>query len=253
MALVVLAENISTAGIHEIRADAQYLLTSIAKPARAKRGATCSYGFSTRAITSLSVLCGSRVSGEVRSLRRNQKSVAPHSLTCEQGRHDCGGPFKPGKCCQKAIDGVAWQVRLRIVEANLAAISGQPKREFLPPLTPSYRKTRQEKRNELLETIASMGHLIRRRWDRREIYRCARCGRAGCLQRGGLSSRRVPQSWHGTTIDGWKSPPRDPIALFQVYSDVEDPFATVVRWMPGKVTGTNGVGTTCQRSTTPTN
>ena len=39
MALVVLAENISTAGIHEIRADAQYLLTSIAKPARAKRGA----------------------------------------------------------------------------------------------------------------------------------------------------------------------------------------------------------------------
>ena len=77
--------------------------------------ATCSYGFSTRATTSLSVLCGSRVSGEVTSLRRNGKSVAPHSLTCEQGRNDCGGPFKPGKCCQKAIDGVA---RLRIVEAK---------------------------------------------------------------------------------------------------------------------------------------
>ena len=39
MALVVLAENISTAGIYEIRVDVQYLLTSIAQPAKAKRGA----------------------------------------------------------------------------------------------------------------------------------------------------------------------------------------------------------------------
>ena len=39
MALVVLAENISTARIYEIGVDAQYLLTSIAKLAREKRGA----------------------------------------------------------------------------------------------------------------------------------------------------------------------------------------------------------------------
>ena len=38
MAFVVLAENINTAGVYEVRVDAQYLLTSIAKPARAKRG-----------------------------------------------------------------------------------------------------------------------------------------------------------------------------------------------------------------------
>ena len=33
MALVVLAENISTSGIYEIRVDVQYLLTSIAQGA----------------------------------------------------------------------------------------------------------------------------------------------------------------------------------------------------------------------------
>ena len=38
MALVIPAENINTAGVDELRVDAQYLLTSIAKPARAKRG-----------------------------------------------------------------------------------------------------------------------------------------------------------------------------------------------------------------------
>ena len=82
-----------------------------------------------------------------------------------------------------AIDGMAWEIRMRIIEANLGAFSGQPKREFLPPCTPSHRKTRQQKRNELLETSASMEQLIKRRWSRCESYRCARCGRAGCLQR----------------------------------------------------------------------
>ena len=40
----------------------------------------------------------------------------------------------------QAIDGMAWQVRMRIIEANLAAFSGQPNREFLPPRTPVHRK-----------------------------------------------------------------------------------------------------------------
>ena len=60
----------------------------------------------------------------------------------------------------KAIDGMAWQIRMRIIEANLAAFLGQPKREFLPPRTPSHRKTKHQKRHELLETLASMGHLV---------------------------------------------------------------------------------------------
>ena len=52
-----------------------------------------------------------------------------------------------------------------MIETNLAAISGQPKREFLSPRTPA-----QQKRNELLETSASVKHVIKRRWGRREIY-----------------------------------------------------------------------------------
>ena len=43
-ALVVLAEDIDTAGIYEIRVDAQYLLTSNAKPAREKH-ASCGLHF----------------------------------------------------------------------------------------------------------------------------------------------------------------------------------------------------------------
>ena len=32
----------------------------------------------------------------------------------------------------QAINGMAWQVGMRVIEANLAPFSGQPKREFLP-------------------------------------------------------------------------------------------------------------------------
>ena len=49
----------------------------------------------------------------------------------------------------QTIDVMAWQVRMRIFEANLAAFSAQPKCEFSPPRTPAQRKTRQQKRNEL--------------------------------------------------------------------------------------------------------
>ena len=42
---------------------------------------------------------------------------------------------------------------------------------------------------------------------------------------GSLSSRRVLQSWHGTTIDGWTSPPYvSPMAPAERCSDDEDPF-----------------------------
>ena len=33
----------------------------------------------------------------------------------------------------QASDGVAWQVRMRVIEASLAVFSAQPKREFTPP------------------------------------------------------------------------------------------------------------------------
>ena len=36
----------------------------------------------------------------------------------------------------QAVDGMAWQVRMRIIEAYLAAITDKPKREFLPYRTP---------------------------------------------------------------------------------------------------------------------
>ena len=76
----------------------------------------------------------------------------------------------------QAIDGVPWQNRMRIIEAHLAAFSGQPQREFLPPRTPVHRKTRQQQRNELLETQASVQHAIIILCGRREIDRCAICG-----------------------------------------------------------------------------
>ena len=38
MASVILAENIDEAGKYELRVDAQYLLTSMASPSRARRG-----------------------------------------------------------------------------------------------------------------------------------------------------------------------------------------------------------------------
>ena len=46
----------------------------------------------------------------------------------------------------QAIDCMAWQVRMRIIEANLAAFSAQPKREFLPLRTPDHRKKRDSKK-----------------------------------------------------------------------------------------------------------
>ena len=52
--------------------------------------------------------------------------------------------------------GMAWQVRMRIIEAYLAAITDQPKREFLPHRTPVTGK-----RDSRVE------HVIKGNWGRR--------------------------------------------------------------------------------------
>ena len=48
----------------------------------------------------------------------------------------------------QAVDGMEWQVRMCLFEANLAGITDPPKREFLPLRTPSHRKTVSEGREQ---------------------------------------------------------------------------------------------------------
>ena len=83
----------------------------------------------------------------------------------------------------QAVDGMAWQVRMRIIEANLATITDQPRREFLPPRTPSHRKTRQQRKSELLSAIVAIEHVIKRRLGRRNYYHCEKCGKGGRLSK----------------------------------------------------------------------
>ena len=188
------------------------------------------------------------------SLQRNWKSAATHSLTCvAASRATTRVEVRPSQAnAVKAIEGMAWQVRMRIIEAKLAAFSGQPKREFLPPVL-RVTETRQQKRIELLGTLTSMGHLISRRWCRREICHCARCGRAGCLQRWKLElttctavlarhdDRWVEESTIRVSIRG--------AATMKTRSATVEHL--MLRW--SKVTGTNRVGTTRQKEEYHTN
>ena len=218
-ALVVLAENIKTAGVYQVRVDGQYLFASIAKPARAKRGTNGDLWLR------FSDACDTKPQCIVRVTRvwRSQLTAKELEIGCSTLFDMRGNTFAnemedraaarvevlPSQAnAVQAIDGIAWQVRMRIIEANLAAFFGHPMREFLPPRTPAHRKTGQQKRNELLETLASMGHAIRRRWSRREFYRCARCG---CNP--GTGGR----SMGGNAL-------RVPTAPTERCSDDEDPF-----------------------------
>ena len=56
-----------------------------------------------------------------------------------------------------------FEMRGDIIEANLAAIFAQPKREFLPMRTPAHRKTRQQRMSEPLELLHVSGHVLKRR------------------------------------------------------------------------------------------
>ena len=90
--------------------------------------AACGYGFSTRAITRVSVLCGTRVSGEVTSLQRNWQSVAPlrgNTFADEMasGAATSVEALPSWVNAVKAIDGMAWQVRVCIVEVVRLTLS----------------------------------------------------------------------------------------------------------------------------------
>ena len=86
--------------------------------------------------------------GGATSQRRRWKSAARRYSTCGAGRQrerrSSRGQARPAQV--QTMDGMAWQVRMRIIEANLAASSGQSMREFLPPRLPVLRKTRQQKK-----------------------------------------------------------------------------------------------------------
>ena len=128
MALVVLAETIEAAGLYVVRVQAQYLLTSTGRPERAKRGVNGDF-------------CARFFESRVTRLSRSH-------LTAKELDIDCSTRF---------------DMRGDIIEANLAAIFAQPKREFLPMRTPAHRKTRQQRRVEPLELLHVSGHVLKRR------------------------------------------------------------------------------------------
>ena len=213
---------INTATVYEVKVGAQYLLTSIAKPARTKRGTN---GDLWRATESDNVSFGSHALGGATLQRRSWTSVTPRGSTCVTTRSQTAGraatrvEVLPSQAnAVQAIDGMNWQVRMRIIEANLVAISGQPNREFLPPHTAAQRKTMQQKR-------ASMEHAINRRWTKREIYRCARCGRAGSLQNWNLEPTTCTAILARYDDRRVETPSlRVPTADAERCSDHEDPF-----------------------------
>ena len=107
----------------------------------------------------------------------------------------------------QAIDGMAWQVRMRIIEPNLAA--------SLPsPSVSSYHRAHQHtgKRGSRTETSClKPGHLrgMRSKEDGTGVkfidVQCA--AELVASKVGSLIPRRVLQPWQGMTIDGWKRPP----------------------------------------------
>ena len=128
MALVVLAETIEPAGLYVVRVDAEHFFASMGRPERAKRGV----------IGDLR----SRFS-EIRVTRLLRKHITAKELDID---------------CSTCFD-----TRGNIIEANLAAIFAQPKREFFPLRPPAHRKTRQQRRSELLELLHVSGQVLKRR------------------------------------------------------------------------------------------
>ena len=167
MALVILAENIEVAGNYELRVDAQYLLTSMASPTRAKRGNNGDMWtrfFRARKQKPQCILRVARVwRGHItaRELAIGCATIFDMRGTFADemaGRAAARVEVLPGQAgAIQAVDGMAWQVRMGIIEANLAAFTDQPKREFMPPRVLVHRKIRQERTSELLSAL--------RKWD----------------------------------------------------------------------------------------
>ena len=129
MALVILAENIEVAGKYELRVDAQYLLTSMASPTRAKRGSNgdlCTRFFRAREQKPQCILRVARV-------WRSHITARELAICCATifdmrsntfadeiaGRAATRVEVLPGQAgAIQAVDGMAWQVRMRIIAAN---------------------------------------------------------------------------------------------------------------------------------------
>ena len=194
MALVTLAENINVAGNYELRVDAQYLLTSMASPTTAKRGNNGDLWTRFYRAREQKPQCTLRVARFSKS-HITARELAIGCATIFDMRGNTFADEMAGRAAARvevlpgqagaiqAVDGMAWKVRMRIIEANLAAVTDQPKREFLPPRTPSHGKTRQQTKSELLSAIAAMGHVIKRKWGRRNSYHFEKCGKGGSLSK----------------------------------------------------------------------
>ena len=125
----------------------------------------------------------------------------------------------------QAVDGMAWQVRMHIIEANLAAITDQPMREFLPPLTLSHRKNRQERKSELLSGIAAMGHdIVKKNWADAIITTAKSVVSAAASAYGNSPLRAALQSWPATTPIAAKGANNVPAETGDGEDDDEDPF-----------------------------
>ena len=159
MALVTLAENIEVAGNYELRVDAQYLLASMANPTRAKRGNNGDLWTRFFRTREQKLQCTLRVARVWRShITARELAIGCATIFDMRGTRLptrwLAERRREWKCSQakqaQFMRSTAWQVRMRIIEANLAAITDQPKRDFLPPRTLSHRKTKQERKSDLL-------------------------------------------------------------------------------------------------------
>ena len=147
MALAVLAETIELAGLYVVRVDAQYLFKSMGRPESAKRG----------------------VNGDLSSqfFRIRVTRLSRSHRTAKELDIECSPRFG---------------MRGNIIEANLAAILAQQKREFLPLRPPAHKKIRQQRRSELLELLHVSGHVLKRRAEKGDICRCTKRDRASSLR-----------------------------------------------------------------------
>ena len=215
MALVILAENIEVAGKYELRVDAQYLLTSMASPTRARRGSNGDLWtrfFRAREQKPQCILRVARV-------RRSHITARELAIGCAAifdmrgntfademaGRAATRVDVLPGQTgAIQAVDGMAWQVRMRIIEANLAAITDQPKKN-------SCRRARRvtgkpDRRGNLNCSVAlrQWGMTSKESGADAIITTAKSVVRAAASANGNSPLRAALQSWPDTMPIGWQ-------------------------------------------------
>ena len=168
----MLAENINAAGLFEVRVDAQFLLISIARPARAKRGINGDLWhriFDARDSEPQRSILDSRVWSR---LAGKELEIGCPTL------FDMRGKTFADEMASRA----AKRVELFPSQANAGqATNDRGKLGGFPPRTPIHQKTRQQKIKSLLETRATAGHAIKRGWCRREFFSLCKVGKACSL------------------------------------------------------------------------